>query len=819
MKFTLSWLREHLETDASLQDIALRLTKSGLLVDTIINPADALRGFRIAEILEALPHPKADRLKVCRVNTGAEVLQVVCGAPNARAGLKSVLAVPGMTIPTSGLVLRKSIIRDVESAGMMCSMRELGLGDSHEGIIELPTDAPTGEEFAVYKELDDPVIDIEITPNRGDCLSVRGIARDLAATHIGTLKSLNIPVVKSHFKTPLQIEIQDLTGCPFFTGRLIRNVKNGPSPRWLQKKLEAIGLKPISSLVDITNFMAYDRGRPMHAFDADRLQGDLVIRQAKPGDLLHALDDHTYHLPSSAIVIADQQGPCSIAGIMGGMASGCSEETINVFVESALFDPIRIALTGRALGILSDSRYRFERGVDPAIVEEGLEQATQMILNLCGGEPGEIVRVGDQPLAKRTICFHASRVKTLGGLDLPQAKTHEILERLGFSSDGEHTLKVPSWRPDIKGEADLVEEVLRIQGYDAIQEAELPQATPEDFSVNPTSSTLSPLQASTYGSSPSPSSASKASASHSKTPFDRTWKIRRGLVKRGMSEVYTWSFLKREWAVKFGGGDPTLTIENPISADMSDMRPSLLPLLLETLRRNTTRGHKNLALFEVGHQYHPEIELLATAGIRGFVTGPRHWLESGRQVDVFDAKADAYTTLESCGFDPSSLQVCLDAPSWYHPGRSGVLKLGPKTRLAQFGELHPHILELFDLTETVVAFEVFVDAIPTTTASKRNFLPLSPYQPVERDFAFVVDLGIPAQKLVELIQKVNKILIKSVSVFDVYQGAGIPEGKKSLAISVRLEPQEATLTETEIMRLSRDIIEAMQKHLGAELRS
>jgi len=789
MKFTLSWLRDHLDTKATLEEITTRLTANGLLVDSVENPAETLKGFKIVEILEAHPHPNADRLKVCRVNTGTDIVQIVCGAPNARAGLKGIFASPGTTIPTSGLVLGKSKIRDVESAGMMCSERELGFGDSHEGIIELPPDAPVGEDFCVYKGLDDPVIDIEITPNRGDCLGVRGIARDLAATGIGDLKPLKIPSLKGQFSSSFQVRIDDLQGCPFFTGRLIRNVRNSPSPEWLQKKLRAIGLKPISALVDITNFMSYDRGRPMHVFDADKLQGSLTIRKARTGDQLQALDNNTYLVPSDALVITDEHGVCSLAGIMGGLASGCSEETVNVFVESALFEPVRIAMAGRALGILSDSRYRFERGVDPAIIEEGLEQATQMILDFCGGEASNIIRAGVAPSEHHTVPFHTSRVQTLGGLSLPKEKIYEILERLGFMPEGEHTFKVPSWRPDIKGEADLVEEILRIHGYDAVEAVDLPRITPEEIRQNPESQ------------------------------IDRPWKIRRSLVSREMSEAYTWSFIKKGWAEKFGGGDSLLAVENPISADMSDMRPSLLPLLLDALRRNIARGHKELALFEIGNQYHVAGEVLAATGIRGLETGPRHWLNSGRLVDLFDAKADVYAVLESCGFDPSALQLSTETPPWYHPGRSGTLMLGAKTKVAYFGEFHPQILEMFDLQEPVVGFEVFVNTIPAAKGLKKDLPLLSPYQPVERDFSFILDTHIPGEKLLQLIQKLDKNLITSVSVFDVYQGKGVPEGKKSVALSVRLEPRENTLTEAEITNLSNKIIENAQKILGAELRS
>jgi phenylalanyl-tRNA synthetase beta chain len=789
MKFTFTWLKEHLKTSASLEEVIERLNQIGLLVDSCTQPGESLRGFKIAEVVKVQPHPSADRLKVCQVNTGLDVIQVVCGAPNVKEGMKGVLAVPGLTIPTSGLIIRNSKIRDVESAGMMCSERELGLGDAHEGIIELPMEAPVGEEFSVYKGLNDPIIDLEITPNRGDCLGVIGIARDLAATGIGELIPLRVSKVKGSFSSPIQVSIQDLEGCPFFTGRLIRNVKNGPSPEWLQTRLKAIGLKPISALVDITNFIAYDRGRPLHVFDADKLRGSLIIRKAKEGEQLRALNNNLYDISPEAVVIEDEEKLCSLAGIIGGLDSGCSEETTHVFLESALFDPVRIATTGRSLGILSDARYRFERGVDSSIIEEGLEQASQMILEMCGGEAGEVVRAGADPTQHRLINFRASRVWSLGGLEIEEKQAYEILEKLGFHREKETLFKVPSWRPDIKGEADLVEEVLRIHGYDSIKAVELPKLTIE------------------------------APITEMNSSWGKSWRIKRQLVARGMSESYTWSFLKKEWAKKFGGGHSLLTIQNPISNDMSDMRPSLLPLLLEALQRNIARGYKDLALFELGNQYQVEGEVLMASGVRGEVTGSRHWLTPPREVDLFDAKADVYAVLGSCGLEASSLPIIREAPEWYHPGRSGKLMLGAQTPLAYFGELHPSILEVFEIEGPVVAFEVFIEVIPNLKKAKKNAPAFSPYQAVERDFCFILDNAVQADKLVQLVQKIDKSLIKAVSIFDVYEGKGIPQGKKSIALSIRLEPEEHTLTEAEITSLSSKIIEEAQKKLGAELRS
>ena len=814
MKFTLSWLKNHLDTSASLQEISDRLTRNGLVVDSITTPGEAFKGFKIAEILDVSPHPHGDRLNVCRVLTGTDVIQVVCGAPNARVGLKSVLGLPGMSIPATGVVLKKTTIREVESSGMLCSYRELGLGEDHQGIIELPADAPVGQEFCVYKGLDDPVFDIEITPNRGDCLSVRGIARDLAATGLGILKPLVIPPVKGLFPSPISVDITDSQGCPFFTGRVIRGVKNNPSPLWLQQKLEAVGIRPISALVDITNFMTYDRGRPLHVFDLDRLNGQtLTIGCAKDKERLHGLDDHSYALKTTHLVIADSAGPCSLAGIIGGMASGCSLETTSVFLESALFDPIRIAQAGRDLGILTDARYRFERGVDSRIISEGLEQATRLILDLCGGEPSDVIDAGTLPSLADPIPFSAERVKTLGGLDVEEGRALDILEKLGFGRPKAGWISVPSWRPDITGTADLVEEVLRIEGYEQIPAVGFPiEEFPTDLEF--ASKTPSLL----------PSSPPRIIEDPFASSLDCLWKIRRYLVSQGLSELYTWSFIKESWAHAFGGGNQDVRLENPISLEMAYMRPSLLPLLLDSLRRHHGRGYKNMAFFEVGHQYHSTGEPLVASGIRGFSTGPRHWLKKGRTVDFFDAKADFYGVLESCGFNASHLPIDASTPPWYHPARSGALTLGPKKILGYFGEIHPTILELFDLSDPVVGFEIFIESIPgINTRNTRNkaktFIPLPVYQPVERDFAFLVNQDVPAGKILDLLRKIDKNLIHSVGIFDVYQGLGVPEGQKSIGVTVRLEPRERTLTENDLTLISQKIVTLMHENIGAVLRS
>jgi len=775
MKLALSWLKEHLLTQAPLEEIVERLNHLGLVVDSIQYPGERLKGFKIVSIIEAKPHPDADRLKVLMVDTGSEKLQVVCGGANARQGMKGVLALPGLTIPSNGMVMKIAAVRGVESHGMMCSEQELELADTSEGILELPEEAPIGIDFAVYIGLDDPILDVEVTPNRGDCLGVRGIARDLAATGLGTLKELKVPIISGTYKSPITVSLAPSQACSYFTGRFIRGLKNCESPQWLQKKLKSIGIRPISALVDITNFICFDRGRPMHIFDADKLKGNLTVRTAHTNESLLALNDKNYALDESMTIVADQQGPVAIGGIIGGLESGAQLTTQNAFLECALFDPISITMTGRKTGILTDSRYRLERGVDPAIIDECMEQATQLILNICGGEPSEVVRAGALPNASRTIHFDFKRIATLGGLHLPESESRTILEKLGCQFT-QNDVRVPSWRKDLEGSADLVEEILRVKGYDAIPLEDLPVPSPEekmslDASVN--------------------------------VSQKRRWIAKRTLASRGFSEAFTWSFLAEKQAKLFNGGLPVLKIDNPISADLSDMRPSLLPNLLAATGRNLTRGLKSPAV----------------AGLRAGDIQIKHWTTLQQAVGFFDIKADILALLSSFGVDASTPQIVAEAPNWYHPGRSASLKLGPKLTLASFGEIHPTILKEFDLEVPVVAFECFLEAVPT---SKKDFrkksLTLSPYQVVERDFAFILDHQIPAEKLLSGLQKIDPHLIKEIRIFDIYQGSGISEGKKSIAISIRLEPQEATLTEAQISDLSDKIISAAQQ-IGAQLRT
>ncbi|MBX3456656.1 phenylalanine--tRNA ligase subunit beta [Ferrovibrio sp.] len=802
MKFTLSWLKSHLETDASLDAICAKLTAIGLEVEGVTDPAAIFKPFRVAHVLKADPHPNADKLRVCLVDTGeGEPLQVVCGAPNARAGMKGVFAPVGSTVPGIDLTLKAATIRGVASNGMLCSEREMGLSDEHNGIIDLPADAPLGAPFASVMGLDDPVIEIKLTPNRGDCLGVRGIARDLAAAGIGSLKPLTVVATTGMYDSPIKVrrdfpaDAQD--ACALFVGRLIRGVKNGPSPAWLQRRLKSIGLRPISALVDVTNFFTYDLGRPLHVFDAAKVKGDIVARLARPGEKLLALDGREYTLDETMTVIADDNGPEGIGGVMGGEHSGCSEATTDVFVECAWFDPVRTAQTGRKLGIHSDARHRFERGVDPAFLHDGMELATRMILELCGGSASIVEVAGDEPDWSRRVAYRPSRLLGLVGFDLPVARQAELLRALGFGvseADERLQIDVPSWRPDIDGEADIVEEVARLAGFDLIPATPLPV----DRAV--------PL--------PAVNAAQR-----------RARLARRGLAARGLVEAVTYSFIRRADAALFGGGKDDLQLVNPISADLDAMRPSILPGLLQAAKRNMDRGFGDVALFELGPQYAdqtPEGQSLVASGIRRGMSGPRHWREKPRNVDAYDAKADAIAALAAAGAPVENLMVMDGAPDWYHPGRSGTLRLGPKVVLAHFGELHPRVLKTMDARGPLVGFEVFLDRIPAARAKSGRAKPalkLVEYPAVERDFAFLVDAGLAVDSLLKAVRGAEKALIARVSVFDVFAGNNIEPGKKSVAISVRLEPQDRTLTDAEIEAVGKKVVDAAAKACGAVLRA
>lgn len=798
MKFTLSWLKEHLETDASLDEISRRLTMLGLEVEGIEDRAKALAPFRIAHVVSAEKHPDADKLRVCMVDTGdgAAPLQVVCGAPNARAGIKVCFAPVGTTVPASGLVLKKGVIRGVESNGMMCSERELELSDEHNGIIELPEDAPVGASFADYMGLGDPVIDIALTPDRADCAGVRGVARDLAAAGLGTLKPLAADPVPGTFPSPITVTTET-PGCPYYVGRSFRGVTNGPSPKWLQDKLRAIGLRPISALVDITNLVTFDVARPLHAFDAGKVTGNIVVRMGRDGETLKALNGKDYAIDGTVVVIADGAGPEALGGIIGGEPSGCTEETTSVFLEAALFDPLRVAATGRRLGIDSDARYRLERGVDPEAVVSGIEMASRLILELCGGEASELVFAGAVPEWRRTITLRPTRLKALGGIDLPVAEQVRILADLGCTlsenADGTFAVVPPSWRADIHGEADLVEEILRVHGYDAIP------ATPMDRAGTVTKPAVDARQR-------------------------RTVTARRALAARGLSEAVTWSFLSTEVAGLFGAAHDGLVLVNPISSDLTVMRPSVLPNLIQAAGRNADRGFADAGLFEVGPAYRtpePDGQDQIAGGVRTGKAVSRHWAEKERAVDAYDAKADALAVLEAAGAPAGNLQITTDAPGWYHPGRSGTLRLGP-TVLGWFGEVHPAILEPLKVKGPVVAFEVFLDKVPAPKkkgGTARPLLTLSAFQPVERDFAFVVDRGVEADRIVRAVKGADKALITGVGVFDIYEGAGVGEGRKSVGVTVTLQPTAATLTEPEIDAIGQKIVAAVVKATGGSLRA
>ncbi|MFD2261506.1 phenylalanine--tRNA ligase subunit beta [Lacibacterium aquatile] len=800
MKFSLSWLLEHFETQAPLELLLDTLTDLGLEVEGVEDKAAALAGFTIARIKEAKQHPNADRLRVCTVETGTGPdIQVVCGAPNARTGLVTVLAVPGQTIPRNGTVLKKGEIRGEASEGMMCSGYELGLTEDHEGIMELPADAPIGAKFAETMGLADPVVEIAITPNRADALGVRGIARDLAAKGLGQLKPLPYPdaPVTGTYEHPVGLTITPdaAKGCPVFYSRHFKGVKNGESPEWLKARLQSIGLKPISALVDITNFLTFDLNRPAHVFDAGKLAGDLVVRPAKAGETLLALNGKEYALEDGMTVIADDKAVLSLGGIMGGETTGVTEGTTEVVLEMAYFDMLSIARTGRKLGILSDARFRNERGIDPAFTAKGIEIATRLILEICGGEASDVVVAGHTPDTTRTIHLRPARTEALTGIKIDTAEQVAILEALGFevTKDGEKLAVVPpSWRGDVEGEADLIEEVMRVHGIDQVPETPLPR--PEGL---PTPA-ITPKQL-------------------------RDRRVRRILAGQGLMEAVTWSFLDHATAVRFGGGDASLTLTNPIASDLDQMRPSALPNLLRAAARNLARGAESVALFEVGPAFNsikPDGQTQVAIGLRVGPATERHWRGGNRPVDAFDAKEDLYVALRDLGLAPDGMPVFRDTPDWYHPGRSGVIKLGPKNVLARFGALHPSLLEDFGIDAPAVAFELFLDMVPMpkTKGRARPTLKLASLQPVRRDFAFLVDASVEASVLLKAVKDADKGLIVDASLFDVYAGKGVPEGKKSVAVSITLQPTEKTLTDAEIEAVAAKVTADVVKVTGGSLR-
>jgi phenylalanyl-tRNA synthetase beta chain len=801
VKFTLSWLKEHLDTDEPVEKLADKLTMIGLEVEHIDDKAKALAPFTIARVISAEQHPNADRLRVCMVDPGggAAPVQVVCGAPNARAGLIGVFSPPGTFIPGKNITLGVGTIRGVESRGMLCSAAELQLSEDSDGIMELPADAPIGTTYADWAGLGDPVFEINLTPNRPDCTGVHGIARDLSAADMGKFKDPSIKPIKGEFPCPVKVTVEDAALCPGFALRLVRGVRNGPSPEWLQKRLASIGLRPINALVDITNFMTYDRARPLHVFDAAKVKGNLTVRRARDGETLLALDGRSYTLDSGICVIADDHGVESLAGVMGGEASGCSEQTTDVLIESALWNEINIAQTGRKLGIHSDARYRFERGVDPAFMVPGLEMATRLVMELCGGTASEIVIVGNAFGDDRVIDFPLTEVRRLAGIDVPLLEMKRILGHLGFMVAGSGAVvkvAVPSWRSDVHGKADIVEEIVRIVGVDKVPMTPFERG---DAALKPI---LTPIQL-------------------------RTRRAKRALAARGMVEAVTWSFIAKPAAELFGGGQSELALANPIAADLSDMRPSLLPGLVAAAQANANRGFPDVALFEVGQVFKgdkPGDQWVAASGVRhGYASSKgmgRHWSGSAT-AGALDAKADALAVLSAAGAPMQALQIVPGGANWLHPGRSGTIQIGPQNVLGYFGELHPRALEALGADGPLVAFEVILDRIPDARQKPTRAKPvldLSPFQPVSRDFAFIVDRAVKAGDIVRAAQSVDKKLITDVTVFDVYEGKGIDDGKKSVAIAVTMQPREKTLTDGEIEAVGARIVAEVSTKTGGVLR-
>ena len=809
MKLTLSWLKDHLETDATLAEIVAALTDLGLEVEEVVDPADALGAFRICRVLDAQQHPNADRLRVCRVeawpdgpDAPSEEVQVVCGAPNARTGLVGVFAPPGTHVPGTGVDLKPGVIRGVESNGMLCSERELMVSEDHDGIIDLPEDAPMGVRYIDWAGLDDPMIDIAITPNRADALAVRGVARDLAARGLGTLKADAIEAVPGSYASPIGVTLEDdVAGgaCPLFVGRHFRGLTNGPSPDWLQRRLRAIGLRPINALVDVTNFLTFDRARPLHVFDAAKVQGGIHVRLSREGEELLALDGKTYRFDDAMTLICDDAGPEGIGGVMGGEQTGCTEATTEAFLEAALFDPVRTAATGRKLKIHSDARYRFERGVDPGFVRDGMEMATRLILDICGGEASEPVVAGAAPDVSRTYDLRPDRIRTLVGMDVDPTEQARILGELGFEVQPGDPMRVspPTWRMDVGGEADLVEEIARVASLSKLESAPLPRRR-----EGVPGRTLTPMQR-------------------------RVATARRALAAQGLNECVTYAFVSSAEAEAFGGGDAALKLENPISSEMSDMRPTPLAGLAAAAARNAARGYADLGLFEVGQGFtgaEPGEEATVAAALRTGAAVPRHWDGARRGVDFFDAKADALAVLDALGAPTDKLMSDREVPGWLHPGRSMRLKLGPKNVVAEIGELHPKTLRAFGLEGAAVAFQLHLAALPFPKAKgkARPALDLPDLQAVERDFAFVVDARTEAEALRRAAQSADKKLIEAVRVFDVFDGpkasAQLGEGRKSVALAVRLQPTERTLKDEDIEALSQRVVAAVAKATGAELR-
>jgi phenylalanyl-tRNA synthetase beta chain len=821
MKFSLSWLKTHLQTDATLDVITDTLTRIGLELEGVEDPGSKLAAFRVAHVIEAMQHPNADRLRVCKVDVGdKEIVTVVCGAPNARTGMKAIFAAPGSYIPGTDTTLKVGEIRGVKSAGMLLSAREMGLGDDHSGIMDLPDDAPIGISYPQWAGLDDPIIDVSVTPNRGDCFSVRGIARDLAAGGVGTLEPWQPTKIAPKFRSGPRWQIDYPEYCPWILGRTIRNLRNGPSPQWLQDRLTSIGLRPINALVDITNFFTVDLGRPLHVFDVGKLTGDVLTLRPGRGETFRALNGKDYAATAEDCAIADAAGVQSMAGVIGGEATGCDETTTSAFIECALFDPIRVALTGRRHQIVSDARQRFERGIDPALMPAAVEAATSMVLDLCGGEPGEVTEAGMPPVWQRTASLRFERIAGLGGSNIPPDEAVASLERLGFTVQSREakrvTVAVPSWRNDIAApialeqaetldpavaakaadgcaeiepECDLVEEVLRLRGLDAVPSVSLPRMSPVPLA------TLTPRQ-------------------------DRTALARRTLAAQGLAECVTFSFMSANEAALFGDTPETLRLTNPIAADLDQLRPTPIATLALAAKRNAARGYPDVALFEVGPEFAeaaPDGQRLVAAGLRAGVT-PRNWLVPSRPVDAMDAKADLWSAMAAIGVPLDGLMLTQDAPGYYHPGRSATVRQGPKTVLGRFGELHPRVLATLDLTGPLAVFELDLDAVGEPKRRRRQVPDLPPFQPIRRDFAFLVDTTVTADAVLRAARGADRALIAGVSLFDLYQGDRLPPGKQSLAIEVVFQPRERTLTDAEIEAASQKVVAAVTKATGATQR-
>ncbi len=790
MKFTLSWLKKYLKTKKNLNDICEKLTMLGIEVGEIIDNQNFFKQFKIAEVTDVKNHPNADRLKLCQVYDGEESLNIICGAPNVEKGMKAVLAPVETKMLEEGFIIQKSKIRGIESEGMLCSEKEIGLGVDSDGIIHLDKKAKVGNSLSsLYPS--EKIIDVEITPNRSDCLGVYGIARDLAASGEGNFiekKSFNII---SKFKSKINIKIlrEAKSICPVFYGRYIKNVKNCESPDWLKKQLQAVGLKPISALVDITNYLTIDCNRPLHVFDADKIEGNLEIYLAKGGEVLKALDEKDYKLSKEMIAIKDNKKLLSIAGVIGGTSTMCDLNTQNVFLESAFFDPISVAKTGRLLNIETDARYRFERGVDPQSVSTGMDEATKLIMDFCGGEASEVIYDGKIPLNKKQIIFNINKIESFVGIKIPEKIIQNILNNLGFiikKNGVKYKLSIPSWRHDIENEADIIEEIIRIYGYDKIPS--------HSIYINNEQKIDNRCQL-------------------------RELNIKRSLAQRGLMETVTWSFMSEKKAQIFNI-ENSLEIQNPISSDLNVMRQSIIPNLIDAASRNIANGEEKVCLFELGPVFNSKYKDEQQIFLSGIRCGQnkKHWLQKERVFDIFDVKSDLETVLRCCKLPPESYVINSESSNYFHPGKSGSVNFLSKSKAGIFGEIHPDIIKKFQINFPVYAFELNLNILPREFIENKKKFNSKNFQKVERDFAFIVDKKIESKIIIDLINKTENELISEINIFDVYEGEGVPNGKKSIAISVTLQPRERTLKDLEIESICKKIISNVVDNIGAVLR-